>query len=207
MAGFIPCLLLTYLVLVANPSVAKTLREFIAAAKANPGKFNYGTPGAGTSFHFNTVKFAQDAGIQTVHIPYKGEVNVLNDVVGGQLQFMFATNTAKPMIDAGRVIPLGVATSARIASLPNVPTLKEQGLDFTSDGWVAYVAAAGTPERVLDQLNAAFVKAMQGPKLQQAYRDMNYIVRASSRAEFRDAVSRGMQTYGAMIKSGAIKLD
>ena len=138
----------TFLSLVVDPKLGpKNLAEFVDHAKKNPGKMNYGTPGVGTSFHFNNVMMARKLGIDTVHVPYQGEVKILTDVAGGLLQFALVTNTAKPFIDSGKVRPIAVSSAKRVVSLPDVPTFKEAGSDFTSDGWVGYAAAAGTPDR------------------------------------------------------------
>ncbi|MEP6969715.1 MAG: tripartite tricarboxylate transporter substrate binding protein [Betaproteobacteria bacterium] len=198
----------TYLSLVVDPKLGlKTLAEFTDYAKKHPGKLNYGTPGIGTSFHFNNVMMARKLGIDTVHVPYQGEVKILTDLVGGQLQYALVTNTAKPFIDDGKVLALAVTTGKRVVSLPKVPTFKEAGSDFTSDGWVGYVAAAGTPKPILDKLNTAFVKALQATAVRQRLTDMGYVVSGSSPQEFSAIVQEATKRYSDVIKAGQIKLD
>lgn len=198
----------TYLSLVVDPKLGpKTLAEFIDYAKKHPGKLNYGTPGVGTSYHFNNVMMARKLGIDTVHVPYQGEVKILTDLVGGQLQYALVTNTAKPFIDSGKVNALAVTTGKRVVSLPNVPTFKEAGSDFTSDGWVGYVAAAGTPKPIMDKLTAAFVKALQAPAVRDRLTEMGYVVAGSSPQEFIAIVQEATKRYADVIKAGQIKLD
>lgn len=199
----------TFTVLVAHSSVAPTgsLKEFVAYAKANPGKLNYGTPGPGTSFHFNNVVLAQKLGIETTHVPYKGEAPALNDLAGGAIQYMLGTQSAKAYVDGGRIKALAVAASQRVASFPGVPTLKELGVDFKTDGWVGYVAPAGVSGDVLDRLNQAFVKALKVPKVQELFAGMGYIPVGNSRSEFRTLIGKSSQHYDELLKSGAVKLS
>lgn len=198
----------TYLSLVVDPKLGpKTLMEFIDYAKKHPGKLNYGTPGIGTSYHFNNVMMARKLGIDTVHVPYQGEVKILTDLTGGLLQYALVTNTAKPFIDSGKVLALAVTTGKRVVSLPNVPTFKEAGADFTSDGWVGYVAAAATPKPVMDKLNAAFVKALQAPAVRQRLTEMGYVVSGNSPEQFTAVVREATKRYSDVITAGQIKLD
>ncbi|MGD9945844.1 MAG: Bug family tripartite tricarboxylate transporter substrate binding protein [Burkholderiaceae bacterium] len=198
----------TYSVLVVNPASKITkLSEFVEHAKRNPGKLNYGTPGAGTTFHFNTVNMERMLGIQATHVPYKGEGPVLNDLAGGQIDFMIATNSAKAYIDSGRLVALAVGAAQRVPVLPNVPTFRELGIDFTTDGWVGYVAPAGLPADVLQKLNGAFVQALKTPAIQAKFRDMGYNVVANSPQDFRKLVEQRSQRYADLIRSGAVKIE
>ena len=198
----------TFLSLVVDPKLGPTnLKEFIDYAKKNPGKLNYGTPGVGTSFHFNNVMMARKLGIDTVHVPYQGEVKILSDLAGGQLQYALVTNTAKPFVDGGKVKAIAVSSAKRVVSLPDVPTFKEEGSDFTSDGWVGYVAVAGTPKPIMDKLNAAFVKALAAPAVRQRLTDMGYVVAGNSPQEFTAIVQEATKRYADVIKAGQIKLD
>jgi tripartite-type tricarboxylate transporter receptor subunit TctC len=198
----------TFLSLVVDPKLGpKNLAEFVDHAKKNPGKMNYGTPGVGTSFHFNNVMMARKLGIDTVHVPYQGEVKILTDVAGGLLQFALVTNTAKPFIDSGKVRPIAVSSAKRVVSLPDVPTFKEAGSDFTSDGWVGYAAAAGTPKPILDKLHVAFVKALQAPAVRDRLADMGYLVSGNSPEEFAAIVREATQRYSDVLQSGQIKLN
>lgn len=198
----------TFLTLVVDTKLGiNTLPEFIALAKRQPGKLNYGTPGVGTSFHFNSVAMNLKLGIDTTHVPYTGEAKVLTDLAGGSLQFSLVTNTGKSFIDGGQVRALAVSSDKRVSSLPNVPTFREQGFDFKSDGWVGYVLAKGTPKPIVDRVNAAFVRTLQNPAVHKRLSDMGYIVTGTGPDAFTREVQDGLRQYGELIRSGKIKLD
>ena len=198
----------TFLTLVVDSKLGiNTLPEFIAYAKKYPGRINYGTPGVGTSFHFNNALMARKLGIDAVHVPYQGEVKILTDIAGGQLQYALVTNTAKPFIDGGQVKALAVSSGKRVVSMPGTPTFKEAGSDFTSDGWVGYVAASGTPKPIMDKLSAAFVQALKAPSIRQKLTDMGYVVSGNGPEEFEKIVRDSTRQYSDLLQSGAIKLD
>ena len=199
----------TYMVLVAHPSVAPqgTVRELQAYAAARPGQVNYGTPGAGSSFHFNTIVLSGLLGFESFHVPYKGEAPALLDLAGGSLQFMLAGQSARPYIEDGKIKALAVTAHQRVQSLPRVPTLKELGIDFKSDGWVGFVAAAGVPAPVLERLSEALRNAVRSPKAREQFQAMGYEPVGNTRAEFRALIDSRLQRYGEMIRSGAVKLD
>lgn len=151
----------TGVVLVVHPSVkANNLQEFLALAKASPGELNFGSAGLGSPQHLHSEFFNQLAGIRTNHIPYKGQSQSMNDLVGGQIQYMFSPlQNALPYIQQGRIRALAVASPKRYATLPQVPTLEElgyKGVDLSN--WFAVYAPAGTPPAVVKKLNEAFVK-------------------------------------------------
>ena len=198
----------TFMVLVASKKILPSggLKEFIALAKSRPGQLNYGTPGAGTSFHFNNVYFANLAGIQTVHVPYKGESGALADLAGGQIDYMLAGQGAKTFVDTGKVRALAVASKKRVEAYPDVPTFKEAGMDFSTDGWVGFIAPAGIPPAVLERLNAALVKTIQSPSVRASFASMGYEPVGSTPAYFRNVVQEASKRYGAMIESGQVKL-
>jgi tripartite-type tricarboxylate transporter receptor subunit TctC len=198
----------TFLTLVVDSKLGiDTLPEFISYARKNPGKVNYGTPGVGTSFHFNNALMARKLGIDAVHVPYQGEIKILTDIAGGQLQYALVTNTAKPFIDGGQVKALAVTSARRVVSLPDTPTFKEAGSDFTSDGWVGYVAAAGTPPAIMDKLSAAFVQALKAPAIRRRLTDMGYVVSGNGPEDFGRIVRDSTRQYSELLQSGAIKLD
>lgn len=198
----------TYLTLVSDPRLGlKTVGDLVAHARKDPGKLNVGIPGMGTSFHFNNALMAGKLGIEPVYVPYQGEVQVLNDVAGGLLQYALVSNAGKVFIDGGKVTPLAVASNKRVSPLPNVPTFKELGVDFASDGWVGYAAAAGTPAPILAKLNASFVKALKTPAVAEKFAQMGYSVVANSPAAFRAEVQDSMRTYGELLRKGIVKVD
>jgi tripartite-type tricarboxylate transporter receptor subunit TctC len=155
-------------VLVVHPSVpAKTVDEFIAHAKANPGKLNYGSTGIGTSSHLSGYILSRRAGIETTHIPYKG-ADALRDLLAGRVQFMFATiPSVKQHIDAGTLRAVAVSSIKRSRSLPEVPTVAERGFPgFEAGSWFGFFAPKGTPAEVVATLNKAVNEVIEVPAFQ-----------------------------------------
>lgn len=198
----------TFLTLVVDSKLGlNTVQDFAAYARKNSGKLNYGTPGVGTSFHFNHVMMGTKLGFDSVHVPYTGEIKVLTDIAGGQLQFALVTNTAKPFIESGQVKALAVSSAKRVQSLPQVPTFREAGIDFTSDGWVGYAVAKGTPKPVVDKMSAAFQKALANPAVAKRLTDMGYLVTGNTPEQFTAQIQEGTRRYVELFKSGKVKLD
>ena len=154
-------------VLVVHPSLpANTLEEFLAYAKANPGKLNYGSTGIGTSSHLSGFMLSQRTGAETTHIPYKG-AEALKDLLAGRVQFMFATiPSVIQHIHAGKLRALAVTSAGRSRSLPEIPTVAERGFPgFEAGSWFGFFAPRGTPEAVIAELNKAVNDAL--PSLQE----------------------------------------
>jgi tripartite-type tricarboxylate transporter receptor subunit TctC len=152
-------------VLIVNPSLpARDLKEFIALAKANPGKFSYGSSGAGTAIHLASELFKSAAGVDIVHVPYRGNAGVMPDLLAGRIAMLIDGVPAQAKnIESGVVRALAVTTRARAPALPNVPTMMEQGLDYEVPYWTAIYAPAATPKAVLDKLAAGIATAMKDP--------------------------------------------
>lgn len=149
-------------VLVVNPDVpAKTLEAFIAYAKANPGKLNYGSTGVGTSSHLSSFMLSKRIGAQTIHVPYKG-ANALTDLLGGRIEFMFATiPSVIAHIKAGKLRPLAVSSAKRSRSMPEVPTIAEKGFPgFAAGSWFGFFAPKGTPPDVIALVNKSVNDAL-----------------------------------------------
>ena len=149
-------------VMVVNPDVpAKTLEEFVAYAKAHPGKLNYSSTGIGTSSHLSGFMLGKRAGIETTHVPYKG-ADALNDLLAGRVQFMFATiPSVIGQIHAGKLRAIAVSSAHRSRSLPDVPTVEERGYPgFEAGSWFGFFAPKGTPEPVVLALNRAVNEAL-----------------------------------------------
>jgi len=149
-------------VLVVNPDVpAKTLEAFIAYAKANPGKLNYGSTGVGTSSHLSSFMLSKQIGAQTTHVPYKG-ANALTDLLGGRIEFMFATiPSVIAHIKAGKLRPLAVSSAKRSRSMPEVPTIAEKGFPgFAAGSWFGFFAPKGTPAEVIAVVNKSVNDAL-----------------------------------------------
>lgn len=156
-------------VLVVHPSVsAKTVEEFIAYAKANPGKLNYGSTGVGTSSHLSSYMLARRAGVEATHVAYKG-ADALRDLLAGRIQFMFATiPSVMPQIQAGKLRPIAVSSAKRSRSLPDVPTIAEKGFPgFEAGSWFGFFAPRGTPEAVVSVLNKVVNDVIAVPAIEQ----------------------------------------
>ncbi len=150
-------------VMVINPTVpAKDLKEFIVLAKANPGKFSYGSSGAGTGIHLASELFNLTAGTQIVHVPYRGNAGVMPDLLAGRIQMLIdGVPPQVKNIEGGLVRALGVLGKTRTPALPNVPTMIEQGLDYEVPYWTAIYAPAATPKPIVEKLSAEIAKTMK----------------------------------------------
>jgi tripartite-type tricarboxylate transporter receptor subunit TctC len=149
-------------VLVVNPEVpARTTQELIAYIRANPGKLNYATGGNGSAAHIATAALAVAAGLDIVHVPYRGTAPAMTDLLGGRVQLMFTgAPVVLPQAQAGKLRALGVSGLSRLAAAPDVPTVAEAIPGFEASQWYGIVAPAGTPDAVVARLNAEIVKAM-----------------------------------------------
>ena len=160
---------------VVHPDVpAKTLKEFVEYARANPGKLNYGSAGVGNTLHLGGELFCITAGVQMTHVPYKGASQALTDLLGGRIQVMFdLPQTPLPNIQAGKLRALVVTGNERLAVLPNVPTAAEAGMpEFRFSTWIGLTAPAGTPAPVVARLHAEINKAIAEPELREAFGKM-----------------------------------
>jgi tripartite-type tricarboxylate transporter receptor subunit TctC len=178
-------------VMVINPAVpAKDLKEFIALAKASPGKFSYGSSGAGTGIHLATEMFKRAAGVDIVHVPYRGNAGVMPDLLAGRIQLLIdGVPPQAKNIEAGTVRALGVLTRTRSSALPNVPTMIEQGLNYEVPYWTAVYAPKGTPKPVVDKLSAEIARTMKDPDVVSRLRKVGTEAVGSTPAEM-DAFNR-----------------
>jgi tripartite-type tricarboxylate transporter receptor subunit TctC len=169
------------LLMVTHPSVpARTMEEFISYAKKSPGKINYASSGPGSGLHFAGELFKKMAGIDMVHVPYKGSGPGIQDVLAGTCQVIFA-GEAKPLIDAGRVRLLGTTSAVRDPRYPNTPTIAEAGLaGYDLTYWVGLFGPRGLPAEVQARLNAAVKTALAAPNVRKHLADMGMVVVGSS---------------------------
>jgi tripartite-type tricarboxylate transporter receptor subunit TctC len=159
-------------VLVVHPSVpARTVKELIALAKAQPGKLNFGSGGRGTPAHYGGEILKSAAGINIVHVPYKGGILAVTDLVAGHVDMVFADMVpATPQIKAGKLRPLAVATETRSPTLPDVPTIAEAGLkESIPETWWTMVTPRGTPAPIIQRLNGEVARIMQQPDVKERY--------------------------------------
>jgi tripartite-type tricarboxylate transporter receptor subunit TctC len=195
-------------VLVVNPGVpAKTVQEFIALAKAKPGSMNYGSGGNGTNTHLGGELFKSVAGIDLLHIPYKGAGQVLTDLMAGQVQALVTSlPTALPHIKSGKLRALVVTSDSRSPLLPEVPSAKESNLPgFVMDFWVGFAAPAGTPQPVIDKLNQAVASALNTPDGKRRLAEQGLVPVANTSAQAAQQGASEMQRWAAIVKSAGIK--
>ncbi len=198
------------LVLVVHPSVpAKTLREFIALAKSEPGKLNYASSGPGTPYHMAGELFKSMSGTNIVHVPYKGSSGARNDIVGGHVQMMFdAVTTMATMAKAGQVRALATSGKARTAVLPDVPTVAEAGVPgYESTIWLGVMAPAGTPKPVIDKLNAEINKILARDDIRKTWGEQGAETMLLSPAAFDSHLKADIEKWAKVVKDANIKVQ
>ena len=197
------------LVLVVNPEVpAKNVQELIAYAKANPGKVHYGSAGVGNTLHLAGEYFRWRAGIDITHVPYKGAPAALNDLLGGRIQMMIdLVQTPLAHIQAGKLRALGTTGTERLAILPDVPTIAEQGLPgFQFATSIGIAAPAGTPKPVVDRLHAEMIKALANPELQAAFAKQGMQVTPSASPEaYAKHIAAEREKIGELVRRAGIE--
>jgi len=194
----------------ANPSFGpKTVPDFIAFAKANPGKVNFGSLGVGTSHHLTGEKLKLDAGIDMVHVPYKGSGAAHVDLMGGQIQVMFDNIVAlMPHFKAGKLHPLAVSSAKRHRLLPDVPSLAEAGVkDFETVAWFGVAAPPGTPRDILSKLQVEIAKALQIPEVRNRLIDSGSDVIGNTPDEADRFLKAEIARWGAVARAANIRAD
>jgi tripartite-type tricarboxylate transporter receptor subunit TctC len=203
------CLARLAYVVVVNPSVpAKTLPEFIAYAKANPGKINYGSAGAGTPQNIACELFKMMTGVNLVHVPYKGGAPAIADLVSGHLQVIFApTAEAMPHIQAGKLRALAVTTATRLDVFPDLPTVGDFVPGYEASGFGGVGAPKNTPAAVIDLLNKELNAGLADPKIKGRFEELGGTVAGGSPAEFGKVISEATDKWAKVIKFAGIKVE
>ena len=186
---------LSYLVLVVKPDFpARNLKEFVALVKANPGKYSFGSFGAGTSSHIVGEGFARRAGLDMTHVPYKGSAPMTSDLLGGQVPCAWAdVSTATQHIAAGKLKPLAVTGERRAPLLATVPTLLESGYPgFEALGWVGILLPAGTPKAIVDKYSAEMVRLVKLPEVRARLYDQTLMPVGDNAESFARTLKRDM---------------
>jgi tripartite-type tricarboxylate transporter receptor subunit TctC len=188
---------------------ARTLKEFIDLAKKSPGKLSYSSGGNGTPPHLAGELFKTVAGIDVLHVPYKGGGPAINDVAGGQVQAVFEGQVALlPHLQSGRIRALAITGAKRNPSLPDVPTVAEAGLpQYDANFWSGLVAPAGTPNDTIGKLNAVLVKALQAPDVRETLSRQGLEAAGNSRQEFAAYIAAELEKWAAVVKTSGAKLD
>ena len=198
-----------YTLVVAPNGPYQSVRDLVNAAKAQPGKINFGSGGNGSGGHLTGEFFQMRAGVKLTHVPYKGLGFALTDVIAGQIQTTFTSAPpAMALIKSGRIKSLAVATEKRIASLPDVPTFGEQGVkDLVVVNWYGIASIGGTPRPVLDKLHAALIKVIEMPDVKERFAQGALDAAPMSQAAFRKLVADELARWSAVVKTAGIKQE
>jgi tripartite-type tricarboxylate transporter receptor subunit TctC len=192
-----------------NPSVpVKTVPEFIAYAKANPGKINYASSGNGSTIHMSAELFKMMAGVDMVHVPYRGGAPALTDMLGGQVQVMFDNlPTSLEHVTSGRLRPLGITSATRAALLPDVPTVADAVPGYESSAWYGVGAPRSTPVEIIDRLNNEINAILAEPKVKTRVAEMGATEVAGSPADFGKLIAEETEKWGKVVKFSGAKAD
>jgi tripartite-type tricarboxylate transporter receptor subunit TctC len=197
-------------VLIISPSKGfKTVQDFVAYGKANPGKLNFASVGIGSAVHLSAERFRVSAGYDAVHIPFKGGAEALAEVIAGRVDYYFCPiATALPHIREGKLLALAVSSKTRAAQLPNVPTTLEAGFpdsDYTL--WVGILGPSGTPKAVTDKLNGEMKKALEAPALREKLDKIGVQTVPMSPEDFGALINTELKIYGDFVKKAGLKVN
>jgi tripartite-type tricarboxylate transporter receptor subunit TctC len=212
MRDFVPITPINYsdLVMVVHPSVpAKNLKEFIALAKKDKGKLNYGSSGPGTPYHMAGELFKAMSGTDIVHVPHKASGEMRSAVIGGHVQMAFdAVTTMTNNVKAGQVRALGTSSSKRSSVLPDVPTIAEAGVPgYESTIWIGLMAPAGTPKPIVDKLNSEIRKVITKAEVKAAWDKQGAVALNMSPAEFDAYLRKDIEKWAKVVKEANIKAN
>jgi tripartite-type tricarboxylate transporter receptor subunit TctC len=188
---------------------AKNVQEFIAYAKANPGKVTYASQGNGTTSHLTGVMFEQATGTKLLHVPYRGTAPAINDLMGGHVDVLFnEVATSTEMHRSGRARILAVTTPQRVPELPDIPTMQEAGLaGFVSDTWNAISAPPKTPAPIVAKLNAAINEVLAAPEMQAQLKTLHLQPVGGTPAQMAEIVKVDTQRWGDVIRAANVSID
>jgi tripartite-type tricarboxylate transporter receptor subunit TctC len=194
--------------LVSANSPYKTVQDLIGAAKAHPGKLNYGSGGAGSSQHMAAAMFKKIAAIDVTHIPFKGVAPAITELMAGRLDFIISTG-AVPFLSSGKLRGVAVAAHQRLPALPDIPTFDQAGLKgFYTDNWYGLVAPAKTPRPILEALNAALAKTLENPDVQKQFSEQGALpVKPMTIDEYWAFVKRQMPEAAELVRNAGAKVE
>jgi len=209
---FVPVSLLATapVILMAHPKLpAKTLQDFIALAKQQPGKLNYASGGNGSSTHLGGELLKLVAAIDIIHVPYKGTGPAMNDLIGGHVDVMFSgISSARPHMDAGALRALAVTGETRNAATPDVPTFAEAGLPgVTASTYWGVLAPKRTPQEIVEQINWAFARAMKDPDVAARLAELGYLPIAGGPSDYAANLRSEIEKWGKVVRAANIKVD
>jgi tripartite-type tricarboxylate transporter receptor subunit TctC len=199
----------TTLVVLVNPALAPTtVPEFIAFAKANPGKISMGSAGTGSSSHMAGELFKMMAGVDMLHVPYRGEALALTDLLGGQIQVMFGnTSSSLEFVRSGKLRALAVTTGARSEAIPDIPTVGNFVPGYEVSGMSGVGGPKGTPAEIIDKLNKEINAGLADPKIKARLADLGGIVISGSPADFGELIVDETEKWGKVVKFAGIKVE
>ena len=197
-------------VLVVHPSVpARSVKEIIALAKKDPGKWTYASSGNGTSIHMSGAMFTQLTGTDIVHIPYKGSAPAVTDLLAGQTNMMFDNiPSSLPHIKSGKLIAIATTGAKRDPALPNLPTIAESGVaGYESGVWFGLMVPAATPRNIVMKLNAAAVEATKSPEFIKRMTDLGYNIIPGTPEDMAKAIQDELKRWAPIVKASGAKVD
>jgi tripartite-type tricarboxylate transporter receptor subunit TctC len=205
----VACIIRTPLIMVVNPAVpAKTVPEFIAYAKDNPGKVTMASAGTGSVTHLVGELFKSMAGVEMVHVPYRGAAPALTDLISGQVQVTFnALTTSIEYIKAGKVRPLAVTTAVRSEALPDVPSIGDFVPGYEASAINGLAAPANTPAAIIERLNKEINVALADPRIKAQLADQGSMVAGGSPADYERLLATETEKWGKVIRAANIKLQ
>jgi tripartite-type tricarboxylate transporter receptor subunit TctC len=208
-ADFVPVGLATwndYTLVARNDLPYGSLREILEYARANPGKLTYASAGNGTGQHISAAVTFHRAGVQVTHVPYKGAGPAYQDLIPWRVDLFFDNSaTAQPHIDSARVKAIAVAGTQRLAALPNVPTVRESGVDFDNETWIGYFVRSGTPAPILAKLRADFDKVLAMPDVVSSLEKRGYRVIRLSPDKTEQLVASDIEKWKQLIRSAGLR--
>lgn len=196
------------IVAVANSVPAKSVKELIALAKAKPRSITFGSAGIGSQTHLAAENFLYTAGLDAIHVPYKGEGPALTDLVGGQIQLLTPNLSASiGFVNTGRIRALAVTSRQRAPQLPNVPAVSETLPGFENLGWFGLVAPAGTPKAIIDKVHADTVKVLQSADVKKRFDELGMAPVGNTPAEFAKAMKAESARWAKIIQERKLQID
>jgi tripartite-type tricarboxylate transporter receptor subunit TctC len=197
-----------HMLVVPSSLPVQNVGQLVALLKSQPGKHNFASQGAGTLSHLESEVFKATTGVEVVHIPYKGSGQALPDLMAGSSSMMFDSIPASmPHVKAGKLRVLAVASSKRLAVMPDVPTIAEAGVNFSADNVFALMAPKGTPAAVLATLNRAVRAAVESPDLRQRLQELGVELRYTPADEFGKVMDEEFRTWGRVVQQAKVKLQ
>ena len=196
-------------VLMVNPQLpAKNIKELIALLKAQPGKLSYGTPGNGSTGHLSTELFKTQAGVFVTHIPYRGSGPMLQDLMAGQVQMSIDNMpSALPLIQAGKLVALGVTSAQPVPQLPGVPAIASVLPGYEAEAWFVLVAPAGTPQPIIDKLSAEVDRILKKPEVAERFAKLGATPVGGTPKQLGDFIAAETRKWQQVVKDSGAKVD